>query len=169
MGQLNFEVRKRLEAGDYGDEVGDGFFMADLGRIPEGDGLIDPAFQAPKMDAIKPKTRTERNRYADGMAAQLMDYYMKPATLNALDILNPIRDGIPQCKAHPFVSGDPTRFGCIYACGNRERDDGGNLPVARDGTLGDAWEWVRALIQHAVITQDKRLGYSSGGPDLTRR
>lgn len=165
MGAMNFEVRKRLEAGDYGEEVGEGFFMADLGKVAPTPG---PTMKAPGMGGIKPKTRAQRIQYADGMAAQLMDYYMEPATLNDNSIINPIRDGIPQCRAHPFVTGDATRFGCIHGCGNRERDAGGNLPVAREGTLGDAWEWVRALIQHAVLTQDKRLGYSAGGPDLTR-
>lgn len=159
MPNLSFEVRKKLEAGDFGDEVEPGFFMSDLGSKAATPG---PVMQAPGVAGIKPKTRQERERYADGMAAQLMDYYMKPETLNSFTVLNPIRDGIPQCKAHPFEAGSATNIGCIHGCGNKERDGAGNLPVARDGTLGDAWEWVRALVRKAVITQDKRLGLSAG-------
>ena len=137
--------------------------MADLGREVAESG---PAMEVEKVSTLVPKTRTERNRYASGMAAQLMDYYMEPATLNDPNILNPIRDGIPQCMKHRFVSGSPVEIGCIYGCGSKERDGAGNLPVARDGTLGDAWEWVQALVQFAVSTQDKRLGYSAGGVNL---
>ena len=164
MGNMAFEVRRRLEAGDYGEDRGDGFFMADLGREEVEPG---PAVETAPLPGIQPKTRTERIRYAGEMAAQLMDYYMESSVLNDPHILNPIRDGIPQCRAHPFVSGDSSKIGCIHGCGSKERDFAGNLPVARDGTLGDAWEWVKALIQQAVLSHDKRLGYSAGGVDLT--
>ena len=166
MPELSFEVKKRLLAGDFGEEVEPGFFMGDLGSTPATPG---PVTTAPTMKGIKPKTRQERERFADGMAAQLMDYYMDPKTLNNPNILNPIRDGIPQCSRHPFVAGSANNIGCIHGCGNKERDGAGNLPVARDGTLGDAWEWVRALVRKAVTTQDKRLGFSAGGVDLTGR
>ena len=165
MGQLSFEVQRRLESEDYGDEVEEGFFMADLARVAPEPG---PAVTAPKQ-GIKPKTRAEREEYASGMAAQLMDYYMEPTTLNDPNILNPIRDGIPQCKMHKFVSGSQTEIGCIHGCGAKQRDFAGNLPVAREGTVGDAWEWVQALVRKAVLTQDKRLGYSAGGFNLTGR
>ena len=166
MADMSFEVRKKLEAGDFGEDHGDGFFMSDLkGSAP----TPGPTTTAPTMEGVKPKTRAERAEFAESMAAQLMDYYMEPTTLNDPGILNPIRDGIPQCTAHPFVSGDHNKIGCIDGCGNNERDGAGNLPVAREGTLGDAWDWVRALVQKAVLTQDKRLGYSAGGVDLSGR
>jgi hypothetical protein len=40
------------------------------------------------------------------------------------------------------------------------------LPVARDGTVADVWQWVQALVRMAITTQDKRLGYTAGGVDL---
>ena len=165
MNSLTFETRKRLEQGDLGEEVEPGFFMADLGRSQDGPG---PSITTETVSKNKPKTRAEREQLADRMAAQLMDYYMEPGTLNNATILNPIRDGIPQCSRHRFVQGDSNQIGCIYGCGAKERDHAGNLPVARDGSLGDAWEWVRALVRHAVLTQDKRLGYGASGVDLKR-
>lgn len=165
MGSISFEVQKRLETGDFGEEVEDGFFMADIGTPNEDPG---PVIEVAPVSSIIPKTRAERLKFAGGMAAELMDYYMRPDVLNDIHILNPIRDGIPQCSKHPFVSGDAKKFGCIHGCGNRERDAGGNLPVARDGTLGDSWEWVRALVQLAVTRKDKRAGWATT-PDLTRR
>jgi len=164
--RLSFEVQRRLEAGDFGDEVEEGFFMADIGREAGSPG---PTMEVEKVSNLTPKTRAQREQYASGMAAQLMDYYMEPNTLNDPNILNPIRDGIPQCKMHKFVSGSQTEIGCIHGCGGQERDGAGNLPVARDGTVGDAWEWVQALVRKAVLTQDKRLGYSAGGVNLTGR
>ena len=161
--QLKFEVRKKLESGDLGEDLGGGFRMTEIGGQVEQAG---PSFTAPAVPTFKPKTREERVRYAGSMAAQLMDWYMEPATLNDNTILNPIRDGIPQCTAHPFVSGSETQIGCIDGCGNRERDGAGNLPVAKDNTLGDTWSWVKALVTKAVLTQDKRLGYAVT-PDLT--
>jgi hypothetical protein len=161
---LQFEVRKRLETGDLGEDYGDGFRMVELGGEPKEDR--GSPLLAPPVSKIKPKTRAERIKYAEGMAAQLMDWYMLPEVMNDNTILNPIRDGIPQCTAHPFVSGSATQIGCIWGCGAKERDGAGNLPVAKDNTLGDTWHWVKALVAMAVLTQDKRLG-NTLVPDLT--
>ena len=160
---LQFEVRQKLESGDLGEDLGDGFRMTEIGGHIEDD---EPHLLAPSAPKTKPKTRAERIQYAEGMAAQLMDWYMEPNTMNDNSILNPIRDGIPQCATHPFESGSRTKIGCIHGCGNRERDLAGNLPVAKDNTLGDTWNWVKALVAKAVITQDKRLGHDLT-PNLT--
>jgi len=162
--RLQFEVQQKLESGDLGEDLGGGFRMTDIGGgISEEE--VSPLL-APTVPKNKPKTRAERTAYAEGMAAQLMDWYMEPDTLNDMGILNPIRDGIPQCSVHPFESGSRTKIGCIHGCGNKERDHAGNLPVAKDNTVGDTWNWVKALVGKAVSTQDKRLGFEIT-PDLT--
>ena len=143
--------------GDLGEEIEPGFHMADIGRAPgESDA---PPLRTETINSIKPMTRQERQRHADGMAARLMDQYMTPESMNDPQVLNPIRDGIPQCSAHPFVAGDSTKIGCIHGCGNRERlGSAGELPVARDGTVADVWEWVQALVRLAVERGDHRAG-----------
>lgn len=156
--QLSFEVRKRLQTGDLGDEIEPGFHMADIGRVPGEDSA--PAIRTETINTLKPKTRQERIRLADSMAARLMDQYMEPTALNDLNVLNPIRDGIPQCSAHPFVVGDSKKIGCIHGCGHREREgSAGSLPVARDGTVADVWQWVQALVRKAVEDGDHRAGF----------
>lgn len=158
MPKISFEARKKLEAGDYGEEVEPGFFMSDLGRDSSAPGQ---AIRTETVSTIKPKTRAERIKHADGMAAQLMDQYMKPEALNDPNVLNPLRDGIPQCSQHPFVAGDSTKIGCIHGCGNRERiGSAGQLPVSRDHTLEDVWEWIRALVRLAVEQADHRAGFT---------
>ena len=165
---MQFRSRKKLAEGDLGEQVDDGFYMADLGRIePE----VEPVEKEAPVSVEKLGRRVlsvkARTEIAERMAAQLMDYYMSPEVLNNNNILNPIRDGIPQCLKHRFVAGDSNKIGCIYGCGHRERDMGGNLPVAKDGTLGDAWTWVRALVVHAALAGDERLGVAAKGVNLT--
>ena len=162
--RLQFEVRQKLESGDLGEDLGDGFRMTEIGGSPEEAG--PSPLLAPSTGKLKPKTRAERLAYAEGMAAELMDWYMSPEVLNDVNILNPLRDGIPQCRAHPFETGSATKVGCIHGCGNNERDFMGNLPVAKDHTVGDTWNWVKAIVQKAVITQDHRLGFDIT-PNLT--
>lgn len=155
---LAFEVQRRLEQEDLGERQDDGTYVVDL----TPDRRIDtykPHEVAPNKKRV-PKTRAEREKVAEQMAAQLMDYFMHPAQLNDMSTLNPIRDGIPQCSKHPFVKGDGADIGCIHSCGKHLKDMAGAQPVARDGDLGDAWRWVRALVVEAVTTQDKRLGFA---------
>jgi hypothetical protein len=163
MGQsFNSEVRKRLLAEEYGEQVAPGFYMQDIGRDI---GQPGPTLTTDPLKVTPPKTRAERRRVAEEMAAKLMDWYMSPDVLNDTAILNPIRDGIPQCSAHKFVKGSSVHIGCIHGCGARERDNG-SLPVAREGTVADVWQWVKALIELAVTQQDQRTGFAVK-PDLT--
>ena len=155
---LTFAARKALMNEDFGDQVEDGFFMKDLGRA-EAQGPSEPSV-ADQVHKNPPKTRQERIALADGMADRLMQEYMKPEAMNDPNVLNPIRDGIPQCSQHPFVSGDTTRFGCIHGCGNRERvGSAGHLPVSKDHTLGDVYLWVTHLVRQAVERADHRAGF----------
>lgn len=158
MPSLSFEARKRLLAGDLGDEIGPGFHMADLGRA-EGSSSAAPVTAEP-VHRTKPKTRSERIRLADSLANRLMEQYTTPQALNDANVLNPVRDGIPQCSQHPFVRGDSSKIGCVHGCGNRERQgSAGVLPVAKDYTLEDVWDWVRALVRLAVERGDHRAGF----------
>lgn len=157
------QAKQRLLAGDFGTEIAPGFWMQDLGRQDaEGD-------EAPVIieghEPLHPMGRSGRRRVAGTMAAKMMDHYMLPHVLNNPLELNPIRDGIPQCRKHPFVKGSATAIGCIHGHGNKERDQG-QLPVARDYTVADVWAWVKALVELAVEDGDRRAGYTAK-PDLT--
>lgn len=156
---LQFAVKKRLQSEDYGEQVDDGFFMADLGR--HGGAPQGPSITTEGLNKTRPKTRAERIKLADGMAARLMDEYMKPSALNDPNVLNPIRDGIPQCSRHPFESGHKTKIGCIHGCGNRERQgSAGVLPVSKEHTVSDVWHWIQALVRKAVEESDHRAGFT---------
>jgi len=156
MPSMSFEVQKRLEAGDFGDEIEPGFHMADLGRAAPSPGST---VVAPPVSRTAPKTRAERQELAKSYADRLMQQFMDPAALNDNNVLNPIRDGIPQCSLHPFEVDDDTKIGCIHGCGNRERQGTqGVLPVAREGTVADVWRWVNALVELAITRHDKRAG-----------
>lgn len=155
--KISFAARKALMNEDFGDELEEGFFMKDLGRSEASPG---PSVVADPLPKTPPKTRAERIALADGMADRLMQEYMKPEALNDPNVLNPIRDGIPQCSRHPFVSGDRNKFGCIHGCGNRERQgSAGVLPVSKEHTVGDVWVWVTELVRAAVERADHRAGF----------
>ncbi len=157
MGKLSFGVQKRLQSGDFGEDLGGGFHMADLGREDSTPG--PPAIQAEATKKRRPLTRAARQKLAGQMTDRLMQQYMMPSAMNDANVLNPIRDGIPQCSAHPFAADDARKIGCIYGCGNKERQGSeGVLPVAREGTVSDVWAWVQALVFFAIETQDKRTG-----------
>lgn len=159
MGSMSFEVQKRLKEGDFGEDLGGGFHMADLGRDNPEAG---PSLMAPPQTTRAPKTRAEQEALGTEFADRLMQQYMAPEALNDMNVLNPIRDGIPQCSVHPFDADDPTKIGCIHGCGNRERQgSSGVLPVAREGTVRDVWIWVQALITLAVSRHDKRTGITA--------
>ncbi len=150
--------------GDIGTQIADGFWMQDLGR-QESEGDEAPLI-IPGHVPLKPMGRAGRRKVAGTMAARLMDHYMLPENLNDSATLNPIRDGIPQCRAHPFTKGSRTEIGCIHGCGNKQRDYQGELPVARDYTVADVWQWAKALVEMAVDRQDIRAGYAAK-PNLT--
>ena len=155
---LSFAARKSLMNEDYGDELDEGFFMKDLGRADAAPG--PSAVVADTIHKTPPKTRAERIKLADSMADRLMQEYMKPEALNDRNVLNPIRDGIPQCSQHPFESGNLDKYGCIHGCGNREREgSAGVLPVSRDHTVGDVYLWVTHLVRLAVERADHRAGF----------
>ncbi len=99
------------------------------------------------------KTRLERERVPEEMAANLMDWYMN--NLNDDTQINPVRDGIPQCKAHPF--NPPKSYGCIHSCSKTNPNIA--LPVAREANLGEVWEWVRALVNYSVGDAEIRRGF----------
>lgn len=107
----------------------------------------------PEETKLTPKTRTQREETAGKLAAQLMDFFME--NLNNASELNPIRDGIPQCANHQFKP--PRQIGCIHSCA--KRDPNLAMPVVRDYTLGDVFEWVKAIVMHAVASADKKKGW----------
>ena len=157
------QANQRLLDGDIGTQIAPGFWMQDLGR-QEAEGDPTPLV-VEGHEPLHPMGRAGRRRVAGKLAARMMDHYMDPAVLNDSSELNPIRDGIPQCLAHPFKKGSATLIGCIYGHGTHERVDG-QLPVARDYTVADVWAWVKALIEHAVEDGDRRAGYTAK-PNLT--
>lgn len=107
-----------------------------------------------------PLTRAQRERVPEQMAAQLMEYFIE--TLNDLTMLNPIRDGIPQCRNHPF--NPPHTVGCIHSCAKRDPEL--SLDVVRDYTLGDVFEWVKALVRKGVSDAERNHGWHRA-PDAT--
>ena len=151
------QANQRLLDGDIGTQIGENFWMQDLGRQ---DALGDETpIVVEGHEPLHPMGRSGRRRIAGTMAAKVMDHYMQPHVLNDSRELNPIRDGIPQCRKHPFMKGSATAIGCIHGCGNKERDYQGELPVARDYTVADVWAWVKALVEMAVADGDRRAGY----------
>lgn len=117
-------------------------------------------FGSPEETKLTPMTRTQREDVPGRMAAQLMDMFIE--TLNDLNTLNPVRDGIPQCRNHPFLP--PRQVGCIHSCA--KRDPNKVLPTVKDYTLGDVFEWVKAIVTHGVANADKKKGWYA--PDLAR-
>jgi len=155
---LAFAARKALEEGDLGVATEDSnVFMKDLGV------LRSPTSQVVSVEKenLTPKNRTERERVPGQMAAELMDYFV--STLNDTNMMNPIRDGIPQCRNHPF--DPPRKVGCIHSCAKKLPDL--TLPVVREYSLGDVFEWVKALVGEAVRDGETQRGWR-GPADLTR-
>lgn len=121
------------EIAEHGSEIDDGMFM--LSRS-SGPVKAEETEQAEPVEKRRGKTRAQMEETVGKMAAQLMDHYI--VNLNNPTLINPIRDGIPQCVSHPFVSG--VKPGCAYGCTT------GVLPRAMDHTLGDVFEWVKELL-----------------------
>lgn len=147
MGSLTFkpEVEKALNEGDLGEDMGGGVYFKTLPtKVPR----LNPEdiATAKTVRGVKPRTRAERQRIPYELATKAMQYYIE--NLNNGTILNPIRDGIPQCRLHPFKSGE--KYGCVEGC------TGGNLPVARDYTLGDVFEWLKGMISFNFRRWEKK-------------
>ena len=157
--ELSFKAKRALRRSDYGEAQGDGTFIKDLGREASFDD--QPHLQTERLDVTAPMTRAERERLPGMLAARLMDYYIE--TLSDDGQMNPIRDGIPQCRIHPF---DPPRsVGCIHSCAKASSEQ--SLPVAHDYTLLDVFHWVEALVLRGVEKQELHMGYRKP-TDLTR-
>lgn len=116
-----------------------------------------------KKEPLVPLSRAARERVPERMVHNLMRHYID--TINDDTQLNPIRDGIPQCRNHPFEKGSRNKIGCIHSCA--KKDANLVLPVVRDYTLGDVMTWVKALVLYSVNTQEARMGYRRP-TDLTR-
>ena len=147
------DAERALREGDLGDEVAPGAFIKDLGKktiTPDrSKGEVE---ESAPVSNLQRKTLREREKLVGQVAAQVMDYYME--NLNNNEILNPIRDGIPQCTAHPFPPG------CTQQCKT------GVLERVRDYSLGDVFQWVQDLARRNYYTLLRRRpelrGYRSG-------
>jgi hypothetical protein len=162
MAEISYRAQKALRGMDLGESVAPDFFLKDLGRTRTvvGPGETETA---DTLEARTPLSRAQRERVPAQMAANLMDYYIE--NLNDDNMMNPIRDGIPQCRNHPFVQGTP-KIGCIHSCAKKHPEL--TLPVVRDYTLGDVFTWVKALVLHAVKTTEIQKGWHRPA-DLTKR
>lgn len=148
---INFRVQEALRRGDFGEDMGGGFRMKPLGSIaPTPDP--NPEVAEP-LEPRRPLTRAQRERVPEMMVVQLMQHFMD--TLNEPE-LNPIRDGIPQCRNHPFEQGT-ARIGCIHSCAKKHPEL--TLPVVRDYTLGDVMAWVKALVLQGVTQAEIKRGW----------
>ena len=134
--EFNFDPHQKFDLRNLGQELAPGFFAKPV-VLPTPKETLQVTTGTEKP---KPKTLQEREELVHVLAARLMDYYIEE--LNNTFILNPIRDGVPQCKTHPFVSGK--QYGCYYSCTGEAV-----LPPSRDHTLGDVFEWVTRM----MITQ----------------
>ena len=149
------QIERALEAGDFGDETEPGVFFKPLGTIHSAP-VAGEVEQAPPVSRIKPRTLAEREKMPRELAMTLVKHYMD--TMNDSTKINPLRDGIPQCRAHPFKSG---KFpGCYKGCRT------GILPRSTDHTLGDVIEWVQALVNYNfkvwLEARPELRGYVSG-------
>ena len=127
---LNQVAREALRRGDYGEQVADGFFLKDLGTVQPS----NPKASRASVEKRRPIPLQKREELVGIYSAKLMDYYID--NLNNPLIVNPIRDGIPQCAEHPFPPG------CWHGCQT------GVLPRVYDHTLGDVFTWVKGLVAH---------------------
>lgn len=145
---MSFEFRAQKALKDGWDGEG----VLDLGRIvPEETG---PPVEAEQV-GVPGLARVERERIPAKMAAELMDFFVE--TLNDMTMMNPIRDGIPECRNHPF---DPKRGlpGCTASCAKFHPELA--MPVRKDHTLGDAYEWVKHIVNSAVKSGELLKGYT---------
>jgi hypothetical protein len=145
---FEYDPHQKFNMKQLGEELAPGFFAKQV-VLPTPRQSV----QVP-VEKIKPKTLAEREEIVQNLAARLMDWYI--AELNNPRILNPIRDGVPQCRNHPFVSGKS--YGCFYSCGGEAV-----LPPSRDHTLGDVFEWVTRMMmtqyQYMLKKKPELRGY----------
>lgn len=155
---IRFRAEQALREGDLGDDLGGGFRIKPLGQI---EPTPDPNPEQAEPLERGPLTRAQRERVPAQMVMELVQYFMD--TLNDMGQLNPIRDGIPQCRNHPF--DPPRQVGCIHSCAKRNPDL--VLPVVKHHTLGDVIAWVKELVNHAVKDTEIKQGWRKPA-DLTR-
>jgi len=162
MSKLLFKAQQMLSSGAVTpDTFEDSGGILDLGTALPGPETQETE-QADLLDPRKPLTREQRERLPGELAAKVMDHYIDH--LNDDTMVNPIRDGIPQCRNHPYHP--PLQIGCIHGCASR--DENVVLPVVRDYTLGDVFNWAKALVAKAV--QDGEVAKGWRRPtDLTKR
>jgi hypothetical protein len=144
---FEFRAKAAMEAGFDGDGI------LDLGRVaPEDSG---PAVEAEPVGGIPALGRVERERIPAKMAAELMDFFVE--TLNDMTMMNPIRDGIPECRNHRFLPKQG-QYGCTQSCAKFHPELA--MPVIRDYTLGDVYEWVKLIVNGAVRSGELLKGYT---------
>lgn len=143
---LRRDPHETIKAKDLGEEIEPGFYIK---MLPPKSPPREEPVEAEVVDPVEPinkKPLYQREELVGLLAARLMDYYIE--NLQNLLILNPIRDGIPQCAKHPFKTGK--QVGCIYSCKENV------LPVARDYTLYDVFLWVKELLAYVYKDTLKR-------------
>lgn len=128
-------VSEALAQGDLGDEVEPGFHVKSLGKISE-EPTPGETETAPAKEKIKPRTPSSRAKIPREMAEQLVRHYLD--TMSDPTVLNPLRDGIPQCARHRYLPGKS--YGCYQGCTTDL------LPRATNFTIGEAIIWVQELI-----------------------
>lgn len=129
---ISRRAAEALRGGDFGEDVGDGLYIKDLGRVTqEPDRSKGEVATAEPVEKRKRMTLKEREELPRILAARLMDYYIE--NLNNNEMLNPIRDGIPVCPRHGWPPG------CTNGCKDASRK--------LDHTLGDVFTFVQEIMR----------------------
>lgn len=161
MSVFTLDPHEKIKASDLGEQWAPGFYVGEVYTktpAPTRAELKPEEIEtAEPLSKLNPKTHAQREMMPEELAARLIKYYID--NMNNMLIMNPIRDGIPQCREHPFVSGK--KYGCWYSCPSDRV-----LPVAKDQSLGDAWGWVKGLIVHNYKSVKRRAGWSGWSPPL---
>lgn len=131
--KFRFDSHEKLTASQLGESWGDGFFVQELGKKTPTALTEEEREQAKPVSVNRQKTVAEREDMPRDMANRLMMYYTD--NLNNPSIINPIRDGVPQCARHRFPPG------CYHGC------QSGVLPRHYGPSLAEVFEWVQGLIR----------------------
>lgn len=145
--KFGFDPHEKVTASDLGESWGDGFFVKKLAPKVEPTPPVEEREIADPVEVLRPKTVAERQDMPRVLAARLMDYYIEE--LNNDLIMNPIRDGLPQCYMHRFPPG------CYHGCST------GILPRKVGASLGEVFTWVQGLIRvnfKAWVKKNPQLG-----------